>query len=63
MASKWWYQTRFRCPTCKKTWEEYDVTGGNYDSGTAPHTVAQKCEECMKRSWEILSESGMDGQT
>jgi len=46
--STWWYVTLFKCPDCGATWEEYDHTGGNYDSGhSGPRTVSARCEECL----------------
>jgi hypothetical protein len=60
--AKWWYVTLFRCPDCNTTWEEYDHTGSNYDSGcSGPRVVEERCEECeLERCKRVDAENAAD---
>jgi hypothetical protein len=68
--ARWWYYTLYKCPECGRTWETYDPTGGNYDSGpSGPVTHVEECEDCFdercrqdRERDEYFSEGSYDGK-
>ncbi len=50
--AEWWYHVIHICPTCKATWDEYDPSGGGYDSGSnSCPRVVEECTECAEETW------------
>ncbi len=50
---KWCYYVVHKCPDCGRTWEEYDASGGSWDSGLSSSPVVEdRCEECAAEARE-----------